>query len=98
MNHIEELINRRRRQILVHSFLYYKLNQSIISDHTFDKWCAELVELQEKYPEIADKCVYAEEFKGFDGSSGFDLPFYYPEIQSTGHKLLRLHKKYTSGN
>jgi NAD-dependent DNA ligase len=98
MNHIKELINRRRRQILVHSFLYYQLNESVISDHTFDRWSAELVELQEKYPEIADKCIYAKEFKDFDGSSGFDLPFHYPEIQSIGYKLLKLHKKFTSGN
>jgi hypothetical protein len=91
---ILELINRRRRQILVHSFLYYQLNESIISDHTFDMWCKELVELQEKYPHIAEKGVFAREFKDFDGSSGFDLPFHYPEIQNTGYRLLRIHKKY----
>jgi NAD-dependent DNA ligase adenylation domain len=89
---ILELINRRKRQILVHSFLYYQLNESIISDHTFDAWCNELVKLLKDYPEEAKQSIYYEEFKDFDGSSGFDLPFHYPEIQNTGYKILKIHK------
>jgi NAD-dependent DNA ligase len=95
---IKELINRRRRQLTVHSFLYYQLDTNIISDHTFDIWAKELSDLQHKYPDIAKECIYADEFKDFDGSSGFDLPFHYPEIQSVGYRLLNTHKKKTSGN
>jgi hypothetical protein len=90
---ILELMNRRQRQILVHSFLYYQLNESIISDHTFDMWSKELADLMVQYPEIAKKTVYYDSFKGFDGSSGYDLPYTNPEIQDTGYKLLRYHKK-----
>jgi NAD-dependent DNA ligase len=90
---ILELINRRERQILVHSFLYYQLNESIISDHTFDLWSKELVELKEQYPEEFTQSVYAKEFADFDGSSGYDLPYSYPAVQSTGYKLLRIHKE-----
>lgn len=86
---LEELINRRRRQILVHSFLYYQLNTSVIDDYTFDLWSKELVELQKKYPEIAKRCIYHEEFKDFDGSTGFDLPFANPEVQNMGYRVLR---------
>lgn len=71
---IAELITRRRRQILVHSVIYYRMNDNVISDAQWSKWAMELVELQKKYPEIADSCPYADDFKGFDGSSGFDLP------------------------
>lgn len=81
----------------MHSFLYYQLNENIIDDHTFDYWSKELVELQEKYPDIADECVYAEEFKSFDGSSGFDLPYGDPDIQSRARHLLKYHKEKTSG-
>lgn len=42
------LINRRRRQILVHSFLYYRMNTSIIPDSTYDEWARDLAELQIK--------------------------------------------------
>lgn len=86
------LINRRERQILVHSFLYYQLNESIISDHTFDKWSKELVELREKHPEEYHASVYAQEFYEFDGSSGYDLPYGYPDIQNAGLRLLQYQK------
>lgn len=71
---IYELINQRRRQILVHSIIYYKLNESIISDSQWSKWAMELVDLQNKYSDISAKCVYSESFSNFNGSSGFDLP------------------------
>ncbi|NRF01913.1 DNA ligase LigA-related protein [Bacillus subtilis] len=90
---ILELIGRRRRQILVHSFLYYQLNENIIADYTFDLWSKELVQLQEKYPEESKKAVYYAEFTKFDGSSGYDLPYRLPEIQNTGYKLLEYHKR-----
>ncbi|PEL24346.1 DNA ligase LigA-related protein [Bacillus toyonensis] len=90
---IAELITRRRRQILVHSFLYYQMNENIIHDSTYDKWSKELADLQVQHPEIADKCVYGKEFKEFDGSSGYDLPYHYPEIQNTALHLLNYHKK-----
>lgn len=90
---IKELINRRRSQVLTHSFLYYRLNTSIIDDHTFDRWSKELADLQNKYPEIAKSCVYADAFEGFDGSSGFDLPLYLPEVMSRGYRLLEYHKR-----
>ena len=32
---IAELLNRRRRQILVHSVIYYKMNDNLISDSTW---------------------------------------------------------------
>lgn len=87
-NEVVELITRKRRQILVHSFLYYQLNENLISDFLFDDWCKHLVELQTTFPKESEKAQYYEEFIGFDGSSGYDLPFHYPEIQSTGYKLI----------
>lgn len=94
---IIELINRRKRQILVHSFLYYQMNTNIISDHTYDAWSKELATLLKDYPEESKQTVYYEEFKEFDGSSGYDLPYYYPNIQQVGMSLLNYHNKKTSG-
>lgn len=73
-NQIEELINRRRRQILVHSVIYYQMNDSIIDDSTWNKWAKELEELQRKYPKISEECVFNEAFKDFDSSTGYNLP------------------------
>lgn len=86
-----EWMNRRQRQILVHSFLYYQLNENIISDSDFDRWSKELYEAMKENPEIAKQTVYYKDFLEFDGSSGYDLPYANPEIQSTGFKLLKIH-------
>ena len=71
---IAEKIQQRRLQIVVHSAIDYELDDSIISDSTWARWAKELVSLQEQYPEIAATVVYHEEFKDFDGSTGFSLP------------------------
>lgn len=95
---IAELINRRRRQILVHSILYYKLNENIISDTQWTQWAVELEELQRKYPQIAANIPMAEEFKGFDHSTGMNLPLTHPYAVNKARQLLELHKKYKEKN
>lgn len=87
---IAELINRRRRQVLVHSVIYYNMNDNLISDSQWSSWAFELAELQNKYPEIAKNCWYADDFEGFDGSSGFDLPLNDPWAEQKARKLLQL--------
>jgi NAD-dependent DNA ligase len=39
---IRELIHRRR-QIIMHSVLYYRLDDTLISDSQFDLWSIELL-------------------------------------------------------
>ena len=53
---IKELIERRRRQVLVHSVIYYKLNENLITDSQWSMWALELEELQNAYPDIAAEC------------------------------------------
>lgn len=86
---VTEKIQRRRYQMLVHSYLYYQKNETIIDDHTFDRWANDLVELQKDYPEESEEAQYYAEFKNFDGSSGYDLPYAQPNIQTIGDRLLR---------
>lgn len=85
---IAELINRRRRQILVHSVIYYRMNDNIIDDYTWTRWANELAELQKQYPDIAKECWYADEFEDFDGSSGFNLPLDDPWAVNKARQLL----------
>lgn len=70
---IAELITRRRRQLLVHSIIYYDMDDNIISDHQWAKWALELEELQAKYPDIAKNCPRAKEFEGFTEDTGVNL-------------------------
>ncbi|MBA4544570.1 hypothetical protein H1164_17215 [Thermoactinomyces daqus] len=88
---ILELINRRRRQILIHSFLYYRMNTSVIPDLTFDQWARELAELQRKYPEISCEGIFADAFADFSESiTGFNLPLNDPWVIATGMYILRI--------
>lgn len=71
---IAEKIQQRRYQMLIHSCLYYHLNQNIISDKQWDEWARELRDLQNKYPDISSKVTLYEEFKDWDASTGAFLP------------------------
>lgn len=91
---VEGLINRRRRQILIHSFLYYRMNTSIVSDAQYDQWARELAELQARHPEVAKKCAYADAFEDFSESvTGFNLPLHDPWVVGKGQQILRIHEK-----
>ena len=89
---IAELITRRRRQLLVHSIIYYHMNDNIITDNQWAKWAIELEELQRDYPEIAKNCPRAKEFKNFDHSTGYSLSLNDPYAVATARRLL--HMKY----
>lgn len=91
-NEIAELINRRRRQVLVHSVIYYNMDDNIISDRQWSEWAMELAKLQKQYPDISKTCWRAEDFEGFEGSSGYDLPLDDPWAVVQARYLLRLHK------
>lgn len=70
---ILELINRRQRQILVHSYIYYKEDSNLIDDFTFDKWCKELFKLQTNNKREFEKSEFFNVFKKWSGFSGYDL-------------------------
>ena len=90
---IREKIVQRRKQILVHSAMYYEMGESIISDQTWDKWARELYDLQSRYPDIAKDCFLAEEFSNFDACSGYYLPLYLPWVRAKAAELLNYHKR-----
>lgn len=69
---VRERIKQLRLNMLVHSFIYYELNDSLISDHEWQRRADELTALQAKYP--ANIGSYDEAFKDWDGSTGYHLP------------------------
>ena len=78
---IAEKILRRRLQMLVHSYIYYELDNNLISDSKWSEWAVELKELQEKYPYIEKQVPYRDGFEDWDGSTGAFLPYKLPQIQ-----------------
>lgn len=86
---IIELIGRRRRQILVHSYIYYILDRNLIDDATWSKWALELYNLQNNHPEESANAPLYDEFVGFDYSTGSDLPLDAPWIIITAERLIQ---------
>lgn len=89
-NKIACKIQQRRYQVLVHSLLYYELNINLVSDDKWSEWARELAALQREHPNIANTVVFANAFKDFDGSTGYDLPYTDEQIVHIARKLLRL--------
>lgn len=75
MQTIKEKIRQRRRQMLVHSYIYYELDDNIVSDAQWAKWAKELEQLQKDYPKESAEVEEYEQFKDWDGSSGAFLNF-----------------------
>lgn len=84
---VVEAIARRRRQILVHSCIYYTLNDNIISDEQWTLWAQQLAKLQKKFGWKIG--FYDREFRGFNGSTGHHLPTTDPSIMNVAIRLLR---------
>lgn len=93
LDKVRQKIRQRRRQILVHSYIYYELNDSLIGDNQWTQWALELVELQRKFPFIAESVEFHDAFLDFDGSTGYSLPYRDSRIAGTAEWLLRYNKE-----
>lgn len=67
-----EKIKQRRSQMLIHSYLYYHLDTSVISDDQWQQWANELQYLQDLFPDSIG--FYDKVFIDWDGSTGMHLP------------------------
>ena len=93
MQTIKEKINQRRAQMLIHSCLYYEMNESIVDDHTWQRWADELQKLQEENPSIKTG-FFDWEFRDWDGSTGTHLNHRHPWTYSKAQKILEYHKRF----
>ena len=69
---IKERILRLRRNMLIHSYLYYSLDKPLVSDELWQRWANELVDLQNIHGTDFD--YYDNDFEDWDGSTGYHLP------------------------
>jgi hypothetical protein len=86
---VEARIRQRRQQIAVHSYLYYVLNESIVSDHQWQAWADELVTLQSGFE--GRVLFYDRYFFEWDGMTGYHLPKD-DWIAAKATQVLRLHE------
>ena len=85
---IAEKIQQRRLQMLVHSCIYYEMDQNIISDKKWDEWAKELRQLQADYPDISKQVIWYEAFKDWDASTGAFLPLKDEWVVNKAQKVL----------
>lgn len=94
---IKSEILRRRKQVLVHSCLYYQFNTNLIEDYQYDRIARRLAELQIAYPDISNNLGYHDkDFKDFGLDhcySGFNLPRSSPEVVRAAQMLLDIRKE-----
>lgn len=83
-----EKIDFVARYIIIHSILYYEMDESIISDKKFDRKAQSLVSLMEKYPKSLKKSMYYNVIYDFDGSTGFHLYGRLTKSQKRYHKQI----------
>ena len=83
-----QLLERRARQFLLHSFLYYRLDESVLSDQGFDKISEELRELRGRYPHMA--LPHAELIEPALGpeASAFAIKDYPADVVTEAFRLL----------
>ena len=85
---IEEKIRQRRAQMLVHSCIYYELNDNIVSDHKWQQWADELEKLQSDNPDKVNINFYDHYFKDWNGATGNHLPHRDPWVMRKALYLL----------
>lgn len=88
---LKSLIERRQRQVLVHSIIYYKYNQNIISDYAWSKLAKELYDMQKANPDVAKETEFYDIFEDFDYSTGSNLPMDHEWGNSIALRLMKYH-------
>ena len=91
-----EQIVRRRKQLIVHRYLYYVRSASLIDDFTYDMWERDLRLLVADNAELAARLPYDEECptKGVGSSNLWDYP---RELQILADSLLDFVARHPNG-
>lgn len=80
----QDYINFLQRFIILHSYIYYELNDNDISDKEYDAKARELVKYKNEYPDLWKTSEYHKQFgDDYNGSTGFTLYHDLDEKQKT---------------
>ena len=86
---MNELIQQKIRQYLVHSFIYYQLDESIIIDRHYDDICTDVAKLISDSSDKDSLPFHDLVISNLaENASGFSISNYPPEIVSIALHLL----------
>lgn len=88
-----ERVKQLRALMLIHSYLYYVMDEAIVSDHQWQLWADELVKKQKILPTLGE--FYDQEFADWNASTGFHLP-QDKWVREKAARILQLHQKRTN--
>ena len=84
---IQDYIDFLQRFIILHSYIYYELDNNYISDMEYDKKSKELVKYKNEYPDIWKNSMYYKQFgDDYNGATGFTL---YHDLDDEQKKIIR---------
>lgn len=98
VDQIKQKIKQRRAQMLIHSCIYYELDDNIISDHKWQRWADELEVLQRENPDCCKLDFYDWNFKDWTGATGNHLPHRDPWVNAQARWLLNYDRSRTGNN
>ena len=83
----QDYINFLQRFIIVHSYIYYELDDNVISDKEYDARARELVKYKNEYPELWLSSEYCKQFgDDYNGATGFTL---YHDLNNKQKTIIR---------
>lgn len=83
----QEYINFLERFIILHSYIYYELDDNVISDKDYDTKARELVKYKNEYPELWKTSEYYKQFgDDYSGATGFTL---YHDLNGEQKEIIR---------
>ena len=90
-------LNRLERMVLLHSIIYYDMNESVITDDYYNKLARLLAKKVVRYKgtKTFEKTMYSYVFEDYtDGSTGFDLIYKLKKKDFEYLKILASHVIY----
>ena len=90
---IKTKIRQRRAQMLIHSCIYYEMDDNIVSDHRWQTWADELEQLQKDNPHCCTINFFDREFANWNGATGNHLPHRHPWVFSKANYIVMIHRK-----
>ena len=83
----QNYIDFLQRYIIVHSYIYYELNNNYISDKDYDAKSKELAKYRNEYPELWKNSMYYKQFGDeYNGETGFTL---YHDLDDHQQQIIR---------
>lgn len=84
---VQDYIDFLQRFIILHSYIYYELDNNYISDMEYDKKSKEIVQYKNEYPDLWKSSMYYKQFgDDYNGATGFTL---YHDLDDEQKKIIR---------